>query len=529
MRKSLAACLFSLAVLALSCASALAHAYLVESRPGDGDLLREQPAQVELAFSEPVEITTASHVDPQGAVARLPFQTGEQARVLLALPAGLAQGSHLVSWRVISQDGHSVSGSIVFSIGRASGGAAARIAEPTINLSPLAAPLVTSRFLLLAGIVFGVGAAVFAAFFSPLGQGRAIALAALGAGAIAAALSIGLQGVDAHGQGLAALNDRAMWRSGLRLPQGVGAVIALAALAAGALVLFLHGRAARSIALCALALSALSIAWSGHARLWRPEALMQGLLALHVMCAICWAGSLLPLARASWSADFALTLGRFSAIAAPLYIVLIGSGAALAATQVFGPREVFETAWGAALAAKLALVFVVTLFAILNRLLFTGGALAGDAACLTFLRRSVRAEAALALAILAAVSVWRLTPPPTSLGPPNERAFQVHIHGAQAMATMSIRPARVGPVQMRIETKAADLSPLRVKEVDVFLTPDGAGVEPIHRTARLVSGVNTWEVQGLTIPAPGTWRIRIDLLVDDFERTRLDAAISLQP
>jgi copper transport protein len=196
---------------------------------------------------------------------------------------------------------------------------------------------------------------------------------------------------------------------------------------------------------------------------------------------------------------------------------------------VFGPREVLETAWGGVLAAKLALVFVVTLFAIINRLLFTEGALAGDAACLAFLRRSVRAEAVLALAILAAASVWRLTPPPTSLGPPNERAFQIHIHGAQSMATMSIRPARVGPVQLRIETKAADLSPLPVKEVDVYLTPDGAGVEPIRRKARLASGVNVWEVDGVTIPSPGVWRIRIDLLVDDFERTRLEAAISLQP
>ena len=529
MKNSLAACLFSLALLALSCVSALAHAYLVESRPGDGDLLREQPAQVELVFSEPVEITTASHVDPLGIVARLPLPPGTRANVALALPAGLAQGSHLVSWRVISQDGHSVSGSIVFSIGRASGGGAARTGEPTINLSAIAAPLVTSRFLLLAGLVFGLGAAVFAAFFAPLGEARSVALAAMAAGALAALLSIGLQGLDAHGQTLAALDDRAMWRSGLRLPQGVGALITLASLAAGALSLFLRGGAARLIALFALALAALSLAWSGHARLWRPEALMQGLVVVHVMCVVSWAGALLPLARASWGADFPLTLRRFSAIAAPLYIVLIASGLALASTQVFGAHEVLETAWGDVLAAKLALVFVVTLFAIINRLLFTAGALAGDAACLTFLRRSVRAEAALALAILAAASVWRLTPPPTSLGPPNERAFQIHIHGAQSMATMSIRPARVGPVQMRIETKAADLSPLPVKEVDVFLTPDSDGVEPIRRKARLVSGVNIWAVDGVTIPSPGLWRIRIDLLVDDFERTRLDAVISLQP
>lgn len=41
--------------------------------------------------------------------------------------------------------------------------------------------------------------------------------------------------------------------------------------------------------------------------------------------------------------------------------------------------------------------------------------------------------------------------------------------------------------------------------------------------------MNVWEVDGVTIPSPGVWRIRIDLLVDDFERARLDAVIALQP
>lgn len=41
--------------------------------------------------------------------------------------------------------------------------------------------------------------------------------------------------------------------------------------------------------------------------------------------------------------------------------------------------------------------------------------------------------------------------------------------------------------------------------------------------------MNVWEVDGVTIPSPGVWRIRIDLTVDDFERARLDAVIALQP
>jgi copper transport protein len=256
---------------------------------------------------------------------------------------------------------------------------------------------------------------------------------------------------------------------------------------------------------------------------------MQGLAMLHVMSAICWVGALLPLAAASAREGFTAVLQRFSAFAAPVYLALLASGVALAATQFFGPREVFETAWGMALAAKIAVVAVVTLFAILNRAFFTSAVINGDESALKLLRRSIRLEAAFALAIFAAAAVWRITPPPISLGAPNERAFQIHIHGVQAMASMTIRPARVGPVQIRIEPKASDLSPLRVQEIDLFLTPDAPDVAPIQRKGRLVSGVNVWEVEGVTVPAPGVWRIRVDLLIDDFDRTRLDAVISLRP
>ena len=529
MMRCLACLVLALSLLAFSSAGAFAHAYLVESIPADGDLVKQAPSSVEVLFNEPVEIVTATLVGPGGEMNRLNVEGGKHARVRIAMPPGLSEGSHLVSYRIVSDDGHAVSGSVVFSIGRVSGGSPAGKQDPTLIVSALSPPLAMARFLLLAGMAFAVGALLFSAFLAPVAAARRLVLSALAIAGAAAFFSIGLQGADAHGQGFAALNDRAMWRSGVRLPQGVAALIGLAGLTVAALGLFAKGLTKRSLALFALALCALSLAWAGHARGWRPEGVMQGLAMLHVMSAICWAGALLPLAAASGREGFISVLQRFSAFTAPVYLALLASGAALAATQFFGPREVFATAWGIALAVKLAVVAVVTLFAVLNRTLFTSGLIKGDDSALKLLRRSIRLEASFALAIFAAASVWRITPPPTSLGAPNERAFQIHIHGAQAMASMTIRPARVGPVQIRIEPKAIDLSPLRVQEIDLFLTPDSPDVAPIQRKGKLVSGANVWEVEGVTVPAPGMWRIRVDLLIDDFDRTRLDAVISLRP
>ncbi len=529
MRRLALSTLVALVLAALCGANAFAHAYLVQSTPGDGDLLKQAPPAVELVFNEPVDVTAAAHVDPQGLVTQLGKPQGVGARLVLPMPAGLGQGSHLVSYRVTSEDGHSVSGSLVFSVGRASGGDAGAGHDSTVVLSALSVPLVATRFLLLASLLFGVGASLFAAFLAPLGKWRGAALAVLALGALGAVVAIGLQGADAHGQGLAALNDRANWRSGLRLPQGMGSLLALMAVACAMLALLLRARAARILALAGLVFLALGLTFTSHARLWRPEAFMQGAVTLHVMAAIAWAGSLAPLLWASWRDDFPLTLKRFSMLAAPVYGLLLASGATLAATQLLAPRGLLDTAWGLVLLVKLGLVLVVSLLALLNRYRFTTPALAGDGAATLGLRRSIRLEAGAALLILAVASFWRLTPPPTSLGVPDERAFQIHVHGVEAMASMTIRPARVGPVQIRIEPKGADLSPLRVQQVDLYLSPDAPGLAPIHRQARLTSDANLWDVEGVTIPAPGLWRLRIDLLIDDFSRNSLDAVISVRP
>jgi len=529
MRRSALGALLAFLFCALSCASAFAHASLLKSTPGDGDLLKQAPQSVELIFNEPVETNAATLVDPKGVIGTLKPPVGAGPRVVIPLPANLAQGSHLLSWRVTSEDGHSVSGSVVFSIGRASGGDGQAAEDSTLLVSALSGPLVMMRFLLIAGLVFGVGASLFAAFLAPIGHGRSIALASLGAAAFAALLAIGLQGADAHGQGLLALNDRAMWRSGLRLLQGYASLLLLLAIGCSAISLFLRGRAARILTLSALVFVALGLSSTSHSRTWRPEALMQTAITLHIGAVVLWAGALLPLLWASYCENFSTRLQRFSSLAAPVYGLLLLSGAALAATQFLAPREVFATAWGAMLGVKLGLVAAISMLALVNRYRFTAPALAGDALAITKLRRSIKLECAAAILIFATVSVWRLTPPPSALGARNERTIQVHLHGAEAMASMTIKPARVGPVQIRIEPKGGDLSPLRVKEIDLYLTPDSPDVAPIHRAARLTPGGQIWEIDGLTIPAPGLWILRLDLLIDDFERTRLDAAINLKP
>jgi len=103
-------------LLALAQSSpALAHASLIRAEPGDGAMLAQAPATLRLTFNEPVSPLVMRLVAPIGDVIS-PQIAAENATVTLT-PPQLSRGSYVLSWRVISADGHPVGGSLLFSIG----------------------------------------------------------------------------------------------------------------------------------------------------------------------------------------------------------------------------------------------------------------------------------------------------------------------------------------------------------------------------------------------------------------------------
>src|SRR5690606_32624629 len=110
----------------------------------------------------------------------------------------LAHGTHLVSYRVVSTDGHPIGGSLLFSVGEASG------APPPANAaaSNLVAPIVAVRAGLYVAMMFGTGALVFL-LFGPLPKPARRLSAGLSVVGIALLpLALGLQGLDALGRPL---------------------------------------------------------------------------------------------------------------------------------------------------------------------------------------------------------------------------------------------------------------------------------------------------------------------------------------
>ena len=105
-------------LLTLAAGPAAAHAQLVAAEPAEGAVLPSAPQTVVLTFDEPVTPLVFRWLGPDGAVRELAARS-EGRRVLVPVPP-VGRGSQLLSWRVVSSDGHPVGGACSFAIGASS-------------------------------------------------------------------------------------------------------------------------------------------------------------------------------------------------------------------------------------------------------------------------------------------------------------------------------------------------------------------------------------------------------------------------
>jgi methionine-rich copper-binding protein CopC len=109
--------------------TANAHAHLQKSSPADNSVITTSPPNLELNFSEAARLTALSIQkgdEPQQKLKPLPTATAQQISV--PLPP-LTPGTYLVSWRVVSDDGHMMSGALHFTL--AAGRATDHPADPS--------------------------------------------------------------------------------------------------------------------------------------------------------------------------------------------------------------------------------------------------------------------------------------------------------------------------------------------------------------------------------------------------------------
>jgi methionine-rich copper-binding protein CopC len=93
-----------------------AHAHLQKSIPADNSVIKTSPSNLVLNFSEAARLTALSiqkAEEPKQNLTPLPTTAAQQLSVPLPL---LTPGTYSVSWRVVSDDGHVMSGALHFTL-----------------------------------------------------------------------------------------------------------------------------------------------------------------------------------------------------------------------------------------------------------------------------------------------------------------------------------------------------------------------------------------------------------------------------
>lgn len=271
--------------------AAFAHAQLLSTNPAENAVLQAAPSQIDLNFNEPVTPLTINLIGPEGSATELTQQTIGGATTTVSLPSEIATGTHVLSWRVVSTDGHPIGGSLIFSIGAVTGAVAVDAAsDPAVSTL-----LWASKALLFVALFVGVGGAAFRVIAQVPATPRSSALALSIAGIVVAPVTLGLQGLDALGLSMGSALDGMAWGTGLSTSYGATVTAALVAFILAVVALIGKGRTAGIIGLVAATIAALSLALSGHASAAEPQWLTRPAVFLHIAGVIFWVGALLPL------------------------------------------------------------------------------------------------------------------------------------------------------------------------------------------------------------------------------------------
>ncbi len=548
--------------LALACpAAAQAHALLEDTSPARGAQLERAPERVSFRFSEPVEAAFGSVRVYDGDGERVDRGSAEHPAgrgdaIAVDLRDGLGVGTYTATYRVISADSHPVTGGFVFTVGR--GGTPAESLDQLIEAGGAGRATEVGfgivRALSYLALALAAGAVVFvlavwrpalAATASSDDRERARAafvrrtrLILMGSAALGAAMSaLGLvfQGAIAAGTSFWSAFDPGVVEDvldtrfgtvwGLRLGAWtvVGALVAVRAPR--------RSRVAAAMVVGLLGFLCLTPALGGHAATLDPAWVLVPANFLHVLAMSAWVGGVALLLLVVPAATRVLapehrtpllagSISRFSTVALCAVAVLVASGTTQAILDLQALADLTGTAFGRAILVKIGLFVALIALGAWNRqrarprlqALAAEGASPGAAG--VELRRSLRAELVLMLAVLSVTAAL------VSYAPPVGAAGPVSADAAlgPARLELTVDPALVGPNQVHLYLfdRRSGRQWDRAKELTVTARLPGKGIGPLTLTPRK-AGPGHYVIRRAGLAPKGDWQLDVTALVSDFD------------
>lgn len=510
-----AAVLLVLLLSALVPAYAYAHAVLLNSSPANNQIVNEAPAEIQLHFNEPVKIVRASARLANDKSVDLE-SSGRGADISLRLPS-LARGTVIASYRVVSEDGHPVGGSVVFHVGAASAAPAGPSETPSVVLDAVIWFVHVASILLVAHVV---GGRLFSALFNPSDVRVKRPLTMISVGFVLLASGLYLQGLDEIGVGFT-------FAGATPLSTAIGGNVAVAsglfliALILAILPPFRTRSLTVSTAIIAMTVASAAFTFAGHSALATPPWLAKTCIFFHGGVLLFWIGSLPPLWRLSRHPSRQMSLKAFSAAIPAPFVAMLLAGLTLAALELPDLGSILDSMYGRVLVVKIGLVALLCVLAAYNRFWLTAPAIQGDVAARGRLRTSISAEIVLAVAIVGAASLWRFAGPDQFQYAPLH-PVSIHIHTDRAMAEFELKPKSHDAASVHVTILASDFAPMHPKAVTLRLWNPAAGVEPI-KYELVESKDGGWETEDVPFRAPDGWKVDVQVLIDDFTTAHLEA------
>jgi copper transport protein len=597
-RRGCKALLLVIAVLAVTLLGGMvpasAHAALTGSDPREGAVLKIAPEEVTVSFSESVALTEDSVrvLDPDSR----PVTAGDPGRAdgradtaRVPLAGGLKQGTYTVSWRVLSEDSHAISGAFTFSVGVPSRTHSETAAEPAVD--PWVDVLYgLGRFVAYGGLALLIGAAVFLAVCRPAAGPTRVARRQFLAGwwALTAATIVLLlvRGPYASGDGPAGVLDPELLGNTVESRPGIALLVRLVLLLLIALLLRNAPptrRADRLTASAGVALAlALAATWAvaehASAGIQVPVAMTSA--GLHLLAMSVWFGGLTALLVTLYRAPADTPLrpgavGRFSRLALVAVAVLAATGL-YQSWRGLGSWEAFTTPYGRVLALKTGTVILMLTAASHSRkcterllrgrrdqpVLVTAGGAQGPPCDGTVtedfgnvpeaagndpegdrrgLRRSVFTEVLIGAVVLAVTTVLTGSQPgraateaaraSTVSGQPEVNLtvvpFDTGAPAGRGRVQITLEPGRVGRNVVEAVVFGADGGLIAIPELRLTFTQSEKRVGPLD--AELVDQNGYWGSDTLDLPLAGTWTMRATVRVSDIDQVTVSKTVEITP
>jgi copper transport protein len=475
------------------------------------------PAAVELTFDEPVQPVPGGVrvLDASGEfVARGEASVSADGRtVTQPVDLGDGRGTSTVSYRVVSEDGHVVAGSWVFSVGERT--APAGVVEQEDRASRFVE--FVGRSLASVGAFLALGVVVVAGLEAavPLGTSLSRRRSVLVGGAVCLASGTLLVLVGAAGLYAGSLGGApTAWWDVVRATSSGSVLLVRLVLAGALLAVALVGTVVRRLPAAVVVVAAAATvapAFGGHAVSSSVPVLASAILAAHLLAGAVWLGALGVLAL-RWSEDRDL-LGEYSTVAFVAAPVVVLSGLAGAWIQLGGLGPLGNSTYGRLLLLKLLLASVVLVLGWTNR-----RTLARVTTAALDLAASVRVEALLGLVVLAVSAVLVVTPPPSDEPVP----VAVDATSGQLVVRAVVTPGVAGPNRVELRYLDTTGTPVAVDATDLRVS--SVGVEPRRVEVRAVEpSVAVAEEVVLT---PGPWRLEVTAVTRG-EPTRFTLEVQL--